>query len=144
MHIKIGSQSKFEFDFSNHVKLNRQTDSKCILRMALLDDVYKQIRADNATIKNVNATPPFRRIDGTSATNGADNEYEVGVASGYAIQHPIPSGFVPPQNHAPNDIDFENYQRYAVAGNKAGLITDIMFDNMCKFFSLSFQSYYTI
>lgn len=71
-------------------------------------------------MKNLNETPPFRRIDGSSVSG--DNEYEVGVASGYAIQHPIPSGFVPPQNHA-NDIDYENYHRYAtVAGNKAGII----------------------
>lgn len=72
-------------------------------------------------MKNMNETPPFRRIDGAPASGG-DNEYEVGVASGYAIQHPIPSGFVPPpSNHASNDIDYENYHRYAVAGNKAGL-----------------------
>lgn len=87
-------------------------------RLALLDDVYKQIRADSSTMKHANDTPPFRRIDGTSMH--ADNDVEVGVASGYAIQHAIPSGFVPPQNHA-NDNDFEPHHRYAVAGNKAGL-----------------------
>ncbi|XP_031631439.1 uncharacterized protein LOC116345865 [Contarinia nasturtii] len=87
-----------------------------LTKLALLDDVYKQIKADNLTMKNLNETPPFRRIDGASVSG--DNEYEVGVASGYAIQHPIPSGFVPPQNHA-NDIDYENFHRYAVAGNKA-------------------------
>lgn len=103
-----------------------KTDFRCIFRLALLDDVYKQIRADNSSKKNVNVnvnannTPPFRRIDGVPVASG-DNEYEEGVASGYAIQHPIPSGFVPPQNHASNDIDYENYHRYAVAGNKAGL-----------------------
>lgn len=101
------------FNFSMQTKL------KCIFRLALLDDVYKQIKADNSTMKNMNETPPFRRIDGAPASG--DNEYEVGVASGYAIQHPIPSGFVPPPNHASNDIDYENYHRYAVAGNKAGL-----------------------
>lgn len=66
--------------------------------------------------------PPFRRIDpAPSNTEHEDaEEEEVGVASGFAIQNPIPSGFVPPQNHA-NDIDYDYYQRYAVAGNKAGL-----------------------
>lgn len=103
-----------------------QTELMYIFRLALLDDVYKQIRADNSTIKNVNQTPPFRRIDGASSTSGGDNnEYEVGVASGYAIQHPIPSGFVPPPNHAASDIDYENYHRYAVAGNKAGLSVEM-------------------
>lgn len=71
-------------------------------------------------MKMMNETPPFRRIDGAAPAASADNEYEVGVASGYAIQHPIPSGFVPPPNHASHDIDYENYHRYAVAGNKAG------------------------
>lgn len=84
----------------------------------MLDDVYKQIRADNSTMRNVSQTPPFRRIDGTSANT--DSDVEVGVASGYAIQHPVPSGFVPSQNHA-NDYDYDSYPRYAVAGNKAGL-----------------------
>lgn len=98
--------------------------------MALLDDIYKQIRVNNASGtslygKDAHPEPPFRRID-PSTTNtehieeiSGDDE-EVGVASGYAIQNPIPSGFVPPQNHA-NDIDYDNLQRYAVAGNKAGL-----------------------
>lgn len=98
--------------------------------MALLDDIYKQIRVNNASgaFLHGNGThpePPFRRIDPAlanaehTAAEGAEDE-EVGVASGFAIQNPIPSGFVPPQNHA-NDIDDEVYQRYAVAGNKAGL-----------------------
>lgn len=110
---------KFYISKCAHSTFRCKLNLKCIFRLALLDDVYKQIRADNSTMRNVNETPPFRRIDGASASN-ADNEYEVGVASGYAIQHPIPSGFVPPQNHASNDIDYENYHRYAVAGNKAG------------------------
>lgn len=94
-------------------------------RVALLDDVYKQIRANNVTASLMDEShqeashPPFRRIDATSV-NGEEGEHEVGVASGYAIQHPIPSGFVPPQNHA-NEIDFDSSQRYSVAGNKAGL-----------------------
>lgn len=91
--------------------------------MALLDDVYKQIKVNNASDTfldrdDAHPEPPFRRID--PASINSENEEEVGVASGYAIQNPIPSGFVPPQNHA-NDIDFDHYQRYAVAGNKAGL-----------------------
>lgn len=92
--------------------------------MALLDDVYKQIKVNNASGaflddgEDVHPEPPFRRIDPAPAS--AEHDEEVGVASGYAIQNPIPSGFVPPQNHA-NDIDFDNYQRFAVAGNKAGL-----------------------
>lgn len=96
-----------------------------IFRVALLDDVYKQIRANNVTASLMDEShqeashPPFRRIDATSV-NGEEGEHEVGVASGYAIQHPIPSGFVPPQNHA-NEIDFDSSQRYSVAGNKAGL-----------------------
>lgn len=93
-------------------------------RLALLDDVYKQIRADSSVVKQANGTPPFRRIDGTSMN--ADSDVEVGVASGYAIQHAIPSGFVSPQNHA-NDNDFEPHHRYAVAGNKAGLKSNDIF-----------------
>lgn len=91
--------------------------------MALLDDVYKQIKMNNASNTfldhdDVYPEPPFRRID--PALANSEHDEEVGVASGYAIQSPIPSGFVPPQNHA-NDIDDDHYQRYAVAGNKAGL-----------------------
>lgn len=92
-----------------------------ILRLALLDDVYRQIRANNSTMESggeIPHEPPFRRIDTASINN--DNEEEVGIASGYAIQHPAPSGFVRPQNHA-NDIDYDNYNKFAVAGNKAGL-----------------------
>lgn len=92
-------------------------------RVALLDDVYKQIKVNNASgtfwDDENNPKPPFRRID--PAPISAEHDEEVGVASGYAIQNPAPSGFVPPQNHA-NDIDFDNYQRFAVAGNKAGLL----------------------
>lgn len=90
-----------------------------IFRVALLDDISKQIKVNNATGpfldgNDAHPEPPFRRIDPAPAN--AANEEEVGVASGYAV----PSGFVPPQNHA-TDIDYDNYQRYAVAGNKAGL-----------------------
>lgn len=93
--------------------------------MALLDDVYKQIKVNNVSGTfldgdDAQPKPPFRRID--PAAVSAEHDEEVGVASGYAIQNPAPSGFVsPPQNHA-NDIDYDNYQRFAVAGNKAGLL----------------------
>lgn len=85
-------------------------------RLALLEDIHKQIAANKST-----PTPPFRRIDGSSANS--DNEYEEGVASGYAIHNPIPSGFVSPQNHL-TDADYETYNRYPVAGNKAGIHFD--------------------
>lgn len=91
-------------------------------RVALLDDVYKQIKVNNASGTfldgdGAHPEPPFRRIDPPASS---EHDEEFGVASGYAIHNPTPSGFVPPQNHA-NDIEFDNYQRYAVAGNKAGL-----------------------
>lgn len=103
-----------------------------IFRLALLDDIHKQIKANNVSAFLSGAQgPPFRRIDAALAGNGnTENEEEVGVASGYAIQHSIPSGFVTPQNHA-NDIDNENYQRYSVAGNKAGMyIYALAFDTL--------------
>lgn len=91
-------------------------------RVALLDDVYKQIKANNmsttAVVNEAQQGPPFRRIDATQIN--LENDDEVGVASGYAIQHPIPSGFVPPQNHA-NNIGYDHSHSLPVAGNKAGL-----------------------
>lgn len=81
----------------------------------MLDDVHRQINSRGRT-KNVKGNSSFRRIDGT--TQISDDEYELGVVKGYAVQHPSPSGFVLPQNHA-NDFDFESY-KHAIAGNKAG------------------------
>lgn len=104
------------FDFNTRYKC-----SQISFRVALLDDVYKQIRAKKEPTTHIDEAhkePPFRRIDAT-LTDG-DSDDEVGIASGYAVQHPIPSPFVPPQNHA-NEIDFDHSQRYTVAGNKAGL-----------------------
>lgn len=107
----------------SEVKCTRlNSNANFFFRVALLDDVYKQIKLNNASDtfldgEDTHSEPPFRRIDPALASN--EHDEEVGVASGYAIQNPIPSGFVPPQNHA-NDIDLDNFQRYAVAGNKAG------------------------
>lgn len=88
-------------------------------RLAMLDDVRRQIKPGHAKEKSEKGTLPFRRIDGATL-NSDNNEYEVGVASGYAIQQPSPSGFVSPQNHA-SDFDYDNYHRHAIAGSKAGL-----------------------
>lgn len=82
----------------------------------MLGDVHR--RTSSIRGNKIKKTAPFRRIDG--ATVNSDNEYEVGVASGYAIQHPTPSGFVLPQHHS-NDLQYENIQKYSVAGSKAGL-----------------------
>lgn len=104
------------------IQTNDALKNVCTRRLALLDDVYRQIRANNASTEGggeIPREPPFRRIDSGSINN--ENEEEIGIASGYAIQHPAPSGFVRPSNHA-NDIDYDNYNnKYAVAGNKAGL-----------------------
>lgn len=81
----------------------------------MLDDVHRQINS-RGNSKNVEGNSSFRRIDGT--TQISDDEYELGVAKGYAVQHPSPSGFVLPQNHA-NDFDYESY-KHTIAGNKAG------------------------
>lgn len=102
--------------------------------------MYKQIKANNASAAKLNEAhfePPFRRIDTTPVN--LDNDDEIGIASGYAIQHPIPSGFVPPQNHA-NDIDYDNSHTIPVAGNKAGLRLVKMLEPIGNFTNI-FQKY---
>lgn len=62
--------------------------------------------------------PPFRRIDESTNNGSSDkHDYEEGIVRGFAIQHPAPSGFVLPHNHAINDL---NYDIQQLADNKAG------------------------
>lgn len=62
--------------------------------------------------------PPFRRID-----DGSENDYEEGTVTGFAVQQPLPSGFVRPSNHL-NESPLEIFEgatpSHSIAGNKAG------------------------
>lgn len=81
--------------------------------MDLLNDIQQHIKSNSSA-----PPPPFRRIDDSMGNdNGSDKqEYEEGIVRGYAFQHPAPSGFVLPNNHA-NDLEYNLQQ---VADSKTG------------------------
>lgn len=90
------------------------------LRTATLNDIYRHIQPHNTSnsLIGMSKSPPFRRIDGVS-----NDDYEEGTVTGYAMQQPIPSGFVRPNSHlTENPFDVFDSASQSIAGNKAGAI----------------------
>lgn len=105
-----------------------------LIRTSTLDDIYQHINSNGSTSGGTK-NPPFRRIDGSNSND--ESEYEEGTVTGYAVQHPVPSGFVRrPANHLNENENQESLLQQSIAGNKAGNISNQR-ANHCKDFKQS-------